>query len=251
RSREQASEFARRLEGEGAEVIEFPTIELLPPESYGPLDEAIGRLKEFGWIIFTSANGVRFFSKRLEAAGLDSRALSGVKLCAIGPGTADALGALGLRADLVPGDYRAEGIVEGLGREDLSRVKVLIPRAERARDLLPEELKKMGALVEVIPAYRTLPSKGTPEEHARLMEELKQGKIDMVTFTSSSTVENFLSALPPGEAKELTEGVVLAAIGPITARRAEELGLKVSLAAERYTIEAFSEAIINFFTAKR
>ncbi len=251
RSREQASEFGRRLREEGAEVIEFPTIELLPPESFAPLDEAIGRLKEFGWIIFTSANGVNFFSQRLEVAGLDSRALSGAKICAIGPGTAEALRALGLRADLVPGDYRAEGVVEGLEGEDLRGVKVLIPRAERARELLPEELKRRGALVEVIPAYRTLPSKGKPEEHARLIEDLKQGRIDMVTFTSSSTVENFLSAFPPCEAKELTKGVAVAAIGPITAKRAEELGLRVSLTPERYTIGALSEAIIDFFSIKK
>ncbi|MFQ5895594.1 MAG: uroporphyrinogen-III C-methyltransferase [Nitrospinota bacterium] len=248
RAREQASAFAQSLQEAGAEVVEYPIIRLAPPASWRALDEAIAHLGDFDWLIFTSANGARSFGERLERAGLDARALGGARLCAIGPATAGALRErLALRADRVPKVFRAEGILESFADGEVAGRRFLIVRAEEAREVLPEELRRRGAQVEVVPAYRTLQAGGDAEGRERLRRDLREGKVDMVTFTSSSTVRNFLERLGGEPPERAMPGVAVACIGPITARTAEEAGLHSCVQPEEYTIPAFVRAIVDFY----
>jgi uroporphyrinogen III methyltransferase/synthase len=243
RAREQASTFAAVLEAAGAEVVEFPTIAIVPPDSFDPLDAAIGRLREYRWAIFTSSNGVRFFWERLRQAGRDVRELHGITVCAIGPATAAALSALGVQPDLVPAEFKAEALVEAIGADDIRGARVLLARAAEAREVLPEELTRRGAQVDVVPAYRTVRS--APEaEPVRAM--LRDGNIHVVAFTSSSTVKHFLE-LVGGEARDLLRGVVVASIGPITAEAAARHGIASDVVPEKYTVPALAEALIRHF----
>jgi uroporphyrinogen III methyltransferase/synthase len=243
RAREQASELTRLLEDRGAEVVEFPAIAILPPEDWGLLDAAIGRLGEYQWLIFTSANGVRFFWERLARAGKDGRDLAGLTICAIGPATAAALAAQGIRADLVPKEFKAEGLVEALRDRPIGGARVLVARAAEARELLPEELRRLGARVDVVPAYRTVKNTENADELRGL---LRERKIHAVTFTSSSTVTHLLG-LVGAEAAELLAGVVVASIGPITAETATRHGIVSHIAPEQYTIPALVEALERYF----
>ncbi len=247
RAREQASSFAAVLEAAGAEVVEFPTITFTAPESWAPLDAAIGRLREYRWVIFTSANGVRFFWQRLQAAGRDIRDLAGITVCAIGPATAAALHSLGIRADIVPTEFKAEALVEAIGTDDLRGSRVLLARAAESREVIPEELTRRGALVDVVPAYRTV--KGAPDTEG-LRTMLRDGKIHAVTFTSSSTVKHFLD-LVGEEARELLKSVVVASIGPITAETAARHGIVSHVVPENYTIPALADALIRHFQSNR
>ena len=247
RAREQTTVFAARLEASGAEVVEFPTIQIEPPESWEPLDAAIARLREYGWVIFTSANGVRFFSDRLQAAGRDMRDLFGIAVCAIGPATAAALLDRGVRADLVPAEFKAEALVEAVGKERIRGARVLLARAAEARQVIPDELTRRGAMVDVVPAYRTL---GNTVNADQLRASLRDGKIDVVTFTSSSTVRHFVD-LVGEEASGLLQNVVVASIGPITAGTASQHGIVSHIVPERYTIPALTEALIRHFQALR
>ncbi|HSD50251.1 MAG TPA: uroporphyrinogen-III C-methyltransferase [Candidatus Methylomirabilis sp.] len=247
RTREQASTFAAVLEAAGAEVVEFPTITIVPPESWAPLDAAIGRLREYQWVIFTSSNGVRFFRERLQHAGRDVRDLHGITVCAIGPATAAALAAVGVQADLVPTEFKAEGLVEAIGAATggagIRGTRVLLARAAEAREVLPEELTRRGARVDVVPAYRTIRS--APEaEPVRAM--LRDGNIHAVTFTSSSTVTHFLQ-LVGKDARDLLRGIVVASIGPITAETAARHGIASDVVPEKYTIPALAEALMRHF----
>jgi uroporphyrinogen III methyltransferase/synthase len=246
RAREQASSFAQLLEAAGAEVVEFPTIRIAPPENWTPLDAAIQRLREYQWVIFTSANGVRFFWDRLQVAGRDARDLSGITICAIGPATAATLLSLGVRADIVPAEFKAEALVEAIGAgigERIRGVRMLLARAAEAREVLPEELTRRGAQVDVVAAYRTV--KDTPDADG-LRTMLREGKIHAVTFTSSSTVRHFLD-LVGEEAGALLKGVVVASIGPITAQAAARHGIISQIVPENYTIPALAEALIRHF----
>ena len=250
RARAQASGFLARLDELGADCIQFPTIRVVPPESWGPLDRAIRDLGTYGWVLFTSVNGVRFFFERLEALGKDARALHTARVGAIGPATADALRHQGIRPDLVPDEYRAEAVVEGLGNESLDGVRVLLPRAEKAREVLPEELERRGARVDVIPAYRTVkPDRDT----TRVRNMLERGEIDLITFTSSSTVRNFLEMF--GGEEETLRGwmarAAVACIGPITAKTAEKLGLTVDVIPPEYTIDSLTEAVVQHVSGDR
>jgi uroporphyrinogen III methyltransferase/synthase len=244
RAREQASELTRLLEEQGAEVVEFPAIAILPPEDWGLLDAAIGRLREYQWLIFTSANGVRFFWERLLRAGKDGRDLAGLTICAIGPATAAALAAQGIRADLVPKEFKAEGLVEALRDRPIGGARVLVARAAEAREVLPEELRRLGASVDVVPVYRTLKNTENAEELRAL---LRERQIHVVTFTSSSTVTHLLG-LVGVEAAELLTGVVVASIGPITTETATRHGIVSHVVPEHYTIPALVEAIVRHFT---
>lgn len=240
RSREQASVLSDRLMELGAEPIEFPLIQIISPEDYSPLDEAIRRLSRYDWIIFTSVNGVRAFVARLKAQGKDIRALGGLKICAIGPATAAELSRYCLNVDYVPDKYVAEAIVEGMG--DVAGQRILLPRADVAREVLAVELAKAGAEVDEVVAYRTVLG-DSPD--ADVKDMLLSGEIDIVTFTSSSTVRNFVAMMRHGDLTEILEGVTVACIGPITARTARELGIKVDVVAEEYTIEGLIKAIVG------
>ena len=244
RAREQASGLNRLLQAEGAETIEFPTIAIVPPQSWEALDAAIGRLDAFGWVVFTSANGVWYFMERLNLAGKDARALGRSRLAAIGPETAAALGRHGLKADLVPSEYKAEGIIDAFKPFDLSGVEILIPRAREARDVLPRELGKLGARLTIATAYETERPSG-PVDRVEAM--LKNKEIAAVTFTSSSTVRNFVSMFEGRNAAELLNGTVVASIGPITAETARELGIRTTVMPDAYTIPALVSAVVRFF----
>ena len=249
RAREQASEFSRRLAELGAECIEFPTIQVVPPGSWEVLDRAIYALADYEWVVFTSANGVKFFLERLRALGKDVRALSGIRIAAIGPKTAKVWQELGIEPDLVPGEYRAEAVVEGFRSLGVIKGKILIPRAAKAREILAEELRKMGLHVDVVPAYETVRPTGDVD---RVKAMLQKRQIHMVTFTSSSTVSNFVEMFGSHKPQllEWMESVAVACIGPITAQTAKEHGFSVNIIPEQYTIEAFTDKIKEWFSSR-
>lgn len=243
RAKEQAGELSQLLRSYGGDPVECPTIQIVPPASWGELDEAIAELSLYQWLVFTSVNGVRPFMERLRHRGLDVRALAGVKLCCIGPRTAEELTKHGLQADLMPSEFQAEGVIEALRAAGVAGRRLLIPRAEVAREILPEQLRALGAEVRVVTVYRTvLPS----VDAERLKDLLQQGAIHVVTFASSSTVRNFCQLFKdPEEMKELTAQACVACIGPITARTAEEMGLPVAILPAENTIPSLVEAIVR------
>jgi uroporphyrinogen III methyltransferase/synthase len=245
RPREQAAEFSTLLTAHGASVQAFPTIAIVPPADWTGLDAAIRRLDGFDWIIFTSVNGVRYFFERLGAAGLDVRALARARLCAIGLRTADELAAHHLKVDLVPAEYQAEGVIEAFAHVQVKSKRILIPRAEVARDLLPQQLKARGADVTVAVAYRTI----RPEADVNALKGLLQEKrVDVVAFTSSSGVQNYVECFADvEEAVALTAHALVACLGPITAQKAEACGLKVSIVPKANTVPALADAIAEHF----
>ncbi|HAA03717.1 MAG TPA: uroporphyrinogen-III C-methyltransferase [Syntrophobacteraceae bacterium] len=247
RAREQASDFKMLLSQWGAHCIEFPTIAIQPPPSWEPLDLAMARLASYHWLIFTSVNGVSYFLERLRTLGGDIRDLKGIHLAAIGPKTAEAMENLGLRLDLVPSEYRAEAILDALGADSVRGRRVLLPRALEARDVLPDTLRQWGAEVDVVPAYQTvLPD----HESTQVLEALRAGAVDCVTFTSSSTVTNFLRMFARDEILPILEGISIACIGPITAETAQKHGLAVSILPADYTIPALASAIRDHFAQR-
>ncbi|MBL8293353.1 MAG: uroporphyrinogen-III synthase, partial [Bryobacterales bacterium] len=233
RAAEQAGGFAGRLRQLGARVIEWPTIAIRPASSYAALDEAIARLESYDWVIFTSVNGVRCFVERLDASARDWRALRG-RLCAIGPATRRALEELHLKVDLTPAEYVAESLLEAFAKEDLTGKRVLLPRAAVARDLIPEELRRRGVLIDVVEAYRT----EMPEQARQPLP----AKPDWITFTSSSTVRNFVEA----QGAEALNGVSIASIGPVTSETARQHGLLVTAEAKPYTIDGLLNALLEY-----
>jgi uroporphyrinogen III methyltransferase / synthase len=249
RAKEQAAELADLLDAYGAESVEAPTIRIVPPEDWTAVDRAIDSVSSYQWVIFTSVNGVDRFMTRLRANGLDARCLAGRQVCCIGPRTAQELEKFGVRADVVPTDYQAEGVLAALGGQDLKQARILIPRAEVARELLPDELRARDAHVDVVTVYRTITPSGDREEWCR---QLSDRQIHVVTFTSSSTVRNFVTMLGGVErVKPLLQSVLVACIGPITARTAEEFGLTVSIVPGENTIPALVDAIVRHYDAGR
>lgn len=243
RPENQAEDFIKLFEREGAVPICFPTIETVPPDSWAALDDSIKRLGSYKWVIFTSVNGVRYFIKRLKVNGKDIRELKGIKICAIGPKTSAAIGSLGIRVDAMPEEYIAEGVIKEMKSQIIKGERVLLPRAAVARDLLPQEFKKMGIEIDVVDAYKTI----KPEKKVNEIKEmLKGGEIDVITFTSSSAVKNFISYFDRNERKILKK-VAIASIGPVTVRTVKESGLKSDIVSDRYTIERFTEKIIEYF----
>jgi uroporphyrinogen III methyltransferase/synthase len=238
RAREQAGRFSGMLREQGAHAIELPTIEIRPPGDWAGLDAAIAELESYDWVLFTSANGVRFFIERLDASGKDLRCLRG-KVCAIGPATAERLRSLHIQVDLMPEEYVAESVLEAFQSQDLDGKRVLLPRAKVARDVIPVELTKRGAVVDVVPAYQTV----VPEESAKLAAEIFEGdsRPHWITFTSSSTVTNFARLCPI----ERLRGVKIASIGPVTSQTIRQLGLTVDLEPARYTMEGLVEALVR------
>jgi len=244
RARAQASDLTTRLTSAGAVCLECPTIEVMPPSEWGPLDAAIRNFEQYHWLIFTSVNAVQRFFDRLFALGYDARRLAGVQLCAIGPATARRMADFGLICDIVPETYRAESVVAAFDRIDMRGKRVLLPRAEAARPVLPAALSQMGADVDVVVAYRTVLSDKNQEE---LLRWIDAGEIDCLTFTSSSTVKNLMQLLSPPHVDRLLSRAVVAAIGPITAQTAAGLGLRVDIVAETYTIPGLCAAIMAYY----
>lgn len=247
RAKEQASAFVSLLEVQGAEAICFPTIVVCPPTDRGPLDKALDRISEYDWCIFTSARGVEAVDARLRERGQGPDVLSGIQMAAIGPKTAKALEDLGLSVDCMPSEYRAEAIISAIGPTNFTGARLLLPRARVAREVLPETIRALGGTIDVVEAYRT----EAPEsvETASLVKRLSDGEINAVTFTSSSTVNNFLALLDTYGGARLLDGVVVACIGPITAETAREAGLEAQVVAEDYTVEGLVEALIKFYAA--
>jgi uroporphyrinogen III methyltransferase/synthase len=248
RAREQASALRRALQELGAQVIELPTIAVADPLSWRGLDQAVARLHQYDWIVFTSANGVRKFFERLGAKQKDVRVLASARLCAIGPATAQELKAHGLRADVVPEEYRAEGIVRALKKYDLREKNILLPRARIARDVVPRSLARLGAKVDVVEAYRIV----IPRESKKLARQIfHNSPPEMVTFTSSSTVENFADLLGVSSLKKTLSDISIASIGPITTRTIRRFGCRPSLQPKRFTIPALLEAIVLYFARRK
>lgn len=246
RARAQASDLVDRLSDLGADCLECPTIKVVPPEEWGRLDAAIKNLDTYDWLIFTSVNGVSFFFERLYEKGEDVRALKDVRTAAIGPATARRLRDFGLKSDIIPRTYQAESVVEAFEKEPMEEKRVLLPRAKEARPVLPVELVKMGAVVNEVVAYRT----EQPHENTdRLIKGLEEGSIDIVTFTSSSTVKNFKALLPADRFESLIKGVTIASIGPITTNTARELGFTVDITAQDFTIPGLCEAILKHYAS--
>lgn len=248
RAREQAGHFAALLEQAGAQVLLAPTIVIEPPDSWAPLDAALTRAREYHWAIFTSVNGVDMVRRRLEQRGRGSEALEMCRIAAIGPATAEALRTWGLPAEVVPAEYVAEGLAEHLRPLIRRHERVLLARAAETRDVLVRELEAMGAVVDEVAAYRTrAAAEGAPE----LRDALRRREVDVVTFTSSSTVRNFAALWSPGELTLLMAGVTVACIGPITRRSAAALGLSTEIMPDEYTIPALARAIITHFERQR
>lgn len=248
RAKEQAVELAEQLASYGAEPVEAPTIQIVPPVDWAPVDRAIRTISTYGWVIFTSVNGVAKFMTRLGTNGLDSRALAGKRICCIGPRTAQELEKFGVRADIVPADFQAEGLLAAVGTQDVASARILIPRAEVARELLPDELRARGAQVDVVAVYRTI----IPDAEAEgWRQQLIERQIHAVTFTSSSTVRNFIGMLGGAdEARLLLQSVAVACIGPITAQTAAEYGLTVSIMPGENTIPALVDAIVRHYGSR-
>jgi uroporphyrinogen III methyltransferase/synthase len=252
RSREQAGDLVDLLESLGAEPIEAPMIRVAPPDDYGPLDKAVAEAGSYDWIVFTSANGVDFFMRRLAAGDGDIRNLKGVRLVAIGPATADRLARKGLRVDLEPAESRAEAVVQAL-REigEIAGKRFLLPRADIAREVLPDELRKSGADVTEVVAYRTVLAdverEGDPDIYRMLLEK----RVDVVTFTSASTVRNFVQVFGAEQGPDLLNATTVASIGPVTAEAAEQYGIKTAIMPKQYTIPALVDAIVDYFNKGR
>jgi uroporphyrinogen III methyltransferase/synthase len=245
RATDQMGEMAGLLAAYGAEPVEAPAIRIVPPDDWTPVDRAIRTLGSYDWVIFTSVNGVARFMARLREQGLDARAFAGRRICCIGPRTAGELETHGLKADVVPAEFQAEGVVAALAAGDLKTARILIPRAEVARELLPDELRAMGARVDVVPVYKTVTPTEAVDEWRR---QLADGRIHVATFTSSSTVRNCVQLLGGAEAaREFLKPVAVACIGPITAKTAEEYGLAVAIMPGENTIPALVEAIVQYY----
>jgi uroporphyrinogen-III synthase len=257
RPRAQAADLCDKLAALGAEPILFPTIEIAPVDDYSALDQAIAALDKYQWVIFTSVNGVAAFWKRLDLTGLREADLSGLRFAAIGPATAHALEKRGVRAAFIPEEYVAEAIVAGI--DNVEGQWILLPRADIAREALAEELGRRGAIVHEIAAYRTLPAAPDPQG----LTELRRG-VDAITFTSSSTVRNFVLLLS-GNTKYIDAAnyrrmghngapmpslnhTAIACIGPITAQTAREVGLPVDVMATEYTMDGLVAALVGYFS---
>ncbi len=244
RARAQASGLVARLGDLGANCLEYPTIAVEAVEDKSRLDQAIDNLADYDWIVFTSVNGVRYFFERLFDRGRDVRALHHMRTAVIGPVTAERLRDYGLKSDILPASYRAESVVAAFRNETMAGCRVLLPRAAEARAVLPEELGRMGADVDEVIIYRARP---VTEDARQLVDDLRADRVDLVTFTSSSTASNFRALLPDAEADQLMQGVRVASIGPVTTETAQSLGFKVDTTAEEYTIPGLCQAIQDLY----
>lgn len=243
RAREQASELSKLLRGYGAVVVEFPVIKIVPPLNFKELDKAISQLDTYNWIVFTSTNGVKYFFDRLREKGKDVRELKGIQIAAIGPETKKMLEKLELNVDCQPEkEFTQEGLIECFEKWEMEGKRILVPRSEQARKVLIKGLKEMDTQVDEVTAYRTVRE---DTDVAYLKELFAQSEIDIITFTSSSTVTNFCSIFNDEELGSLLNKVKIASIGPITTKKAQALGLKVDITAKEYTIRGLVKEIIK------
>ena len=247
RAADQAGTFVALLEEAGARVMQAPAITIEAPESWAPLDAALTDLGRFTWVIFTSVNGVSMVERRLTALGRTASALGGPRVAAIGPATAAALEARGVRAEIVPGEYRAEGLAERLRGVVGAGDRILLPRAAQTRDILVRELARLGAEVTEVAAYRTRP---LAEGAGPVRAALAAAGVHAVTFTSSSTARNFARLFTDEERRAWFTSVTVASIGPVTAATAAEYGLVTAVMPSEYTIPALARAIAEHFARR-
>jgi uroporphyrinogen III methyltransferase/synthase len=240
RPRDQAHILSDKLRALGALTFELPTIEIAPPQSHTQLDNAIHNLKAYDWIIFTSVHGVQFFIDRLASLNVTLAKDDHVKIAAVGPATAAALKHADLEPDYVPQQYLTEKIATGLG--DLQDKRILLARADIASKRLPEILRERGALVDEVVAYRTMMPGDLRREE---LESILMKGIDVITFTSPSTVRNLALLLGSDGLDGCLKGCKVACIGPVTRDAAQELGIHVDIVARNHTIESLVEAIVN------
>ena len=251
RPRDQAADLVEALETLGATVIEAPTVHIVPPEDFGPLDEAVATVGQYDWVVFTSVNGVDYFFRRLQAGPGDARSLAGVRLCAIGPGTADRLGRHGLKVDVMPAEYRAEAVVEALkATGNLAGKRFLLPRADIAREVLADDLRTLGAEVTEVTAYRSVPVEPDREQGPDIYRMLLDKRVDVVTFTSASTVRNFVQLYGAEPVADLLKSVTIASIGPVTAEAAQQSGIQTAIMPSEYTMPGLVQAIVDYFEKK-
>ncbi len=244
RARAQASDLVSKLSRLGADCIEIPTIRIAAPEDTAPLKASIENIRNYDWLVFTSVNGVKFFFDTVFDMGKDVRILGHLKFACIGPVTKERLKDYGIISDILPETYRAESVVDAFSSVEIENKKILLPRAKQARTILPEELTKMGAQVDEVTAYETrLATEGKEE----LISLLEKNEIDAVTFTSSSTVSNFMSQLESKDAKKLLTNVVTASIGPITSDTARSLDIKPDIEAKEYTIQGLVDSLSAYY----
>ncbi len=245
RARSQASSLVIALSGLGAEVIELPTIEIVALESYELLDAALRGIARYQWLIVTSANSVRVLAERMAALGLSISAFTAVRKAAVGSATADALREWGTEVDVVPEQYVAESLVACLG-ERLSGSHVLLARASVARDVIPDELRRSGAIVDVIDAYKTIIPAGAVERVRQVFLDTSRLP-DAVTFTSSSTVKNFFTLFQSAGFSGIPAGVVSLSIGPVTSRTLREYGWEPAVEAEPHDVAGLLTAVTSQF----
>jgi uroporphyrinogen III methyltransferase / synthase len=240
----QAKDFFEAVKAQGAKPISFPTIRITPPRGWAKVDKAIENLSGYDTLIFTSVNGVKFFFQRLKEKGKNIGFLKKLKMVAIGPKTAAAIERRHLRVDIVPQKFQAESVVEALEKKGITGKRFLLPRAEKARDVLPKEITRRGGHIDVVTVYRTVKGEGNIQE----VKELFQKKlIHVITFTSSSTVQNFIELLAEKKISKMIKGAVVASIGPITAETAASFGIRTDIMPKNYTIPGLVKAISEYF----
>lgn len=245
RSAEQSAQLVRLLGAAGAEALVCPLIAIAPPADPAPLDAAIDQLTATDLLILTSVNAVQWFFRRLDERGLGTSALQGVELVAVGPKTAAAFDEFGLQADLVPEEYHAEGVIAGLKQHGVSGKRILYPRADLAREIIPEQLSALGAEVIAPVAYRNI---CPPESAALLRKFLRQG-LDAITLTSSSTLTNLLASA--GKDAEALQAIPLISIGPQTSAKIRNAGFEVAAEAKPSTLEGIVAAMVDFFAKSK
>jgi uroporphyrinogen III methyltransferase/synthase len=249
RPKEDAADLSDRLSAAGAEAIEAPMTRILPPENWTMLDNVVERIDTFGWIVFTSVNSVDHFMQRLYRAG-DVRLLKTARVCAVGPSTRDRLLRYGLKSDLVPDDFRANGVVAALAKATpLSGLRVLVPCADVGREQLVEALGDAGAEVTGVVAYRTLPPDPEPDPDPDVYRMLLDHQIDAITFTSAASIRNFAQTYGQEQAVDLLQQTVVAVCGPVTAEAAARLGIAVTVMPEEYTVGALVDALVQYYRA--
>ncbi len=249
RTAEQSRSLSAPLEALGAEVVAFPVIATVEPPDWAPVDAAIAQISRYDWVVLTSANAVRFFFDRIAADGVDAlRVMRGVKVAVVGSATAAVLSERGIDADLVPADFRAEGLVEAFGQLGVGAgYRVLVPRALEAREVLPDTLRTRGAVVDVVPVYRTIRAQ---PDHA-VLKRFSAGSVDAVTFTSPSTFRHFGALLAEAglDADAVLRSVAIASIGPVTSEAVRDAGHEVAVEPAEYTVAGLVEALAGFFQA--